>query len=308
MTRDNLYDRLTALNSAQLRFVVNKLVLDERFIAGTTAPSATVASDVYSQVQQRGPDMVDRCHRILDAMSSGSEALDWRRDSVGLRKAAAFLLVRRNVFLIVGILVLVAVWAIAPEGLLSQRRYVVAAFAALVIWTVYSNLQRALTHGSQIQSSEVLHRVIDQKGGFFGRSGDTEKIATLCEQAPLTVVIGESGVGKSALLRWGLPSALQERKSVDYLYVERCGEEWDEGPCHAIARALSQSLIPVLERQITVAPKPGIAELSRLIEDIYDLHHRTLVIALDAFDEYIREFRPDSLTKILMLGCRHALC
>jgi Novel STAND NTPase 1 len=47
------------------------------------------------------------------------------------------------------------------------------------------------------------------EGLFFGRDAEAEIIATNLLSSPLTVLYGDSGVGKSSLLRAGVPAHLR---------------------------------------------------------------------------------------------------
>jgi hypothetical protein len=262
--------------------------LDEKFISNvTSAPPATVATDIYAQLRQRGPVMIAECERILDGISIGLERPERVTTSLSLRNLLEFILVRRNAWLLIFVLLVIVAIAVPEESFIS-RTFGIAIIAAIVIWGMYLTVQRAVIQTSQIKSSDALHRIIDKKEGLLDRADDTAKIANLCERVPLVVLTGESGVGKSAVLRSGLASTFTERTTVDYVYVDRCGEEWDDGPRRAIARCLTQQLLPLLGSKLTASRNPTNAELIRLIEDIHASRRRTILIALDAFDEYIR--------------------
>src|SRR3954471_20298967 len=50
----------------------------------------------------------------------------------------------------------------------------------------------------------------DTRGFFFGRDRETEELARLVRRATLTVLFGQSGLGKSSLLQAGLFPLLRE--------------------------------------------------------------------------------------------------
>jgi hypothetical protein len=76
-------------------------------------------------------------------------------------------------------------------------------------------------------------------GALFRRLGREAEIATLLdrildEQVGLLVVMGESCLGKTSLLRAGLPSALERQPPIEYDYWEAVADRAATEPLTAI--------------------------------------------------------------------------
>ena len=87
-----------------------------------------------------------------------------------------------------------------------------------------------------------------EDGLLFQRLGRDHELAqllslTLNDQIPLIVVMGESGVGKTSLLRAGL-SYILKGQNVQYIYWEALPTESPERLLHAIQEQWQSSSIP----------------------------------------------------------------
>src|SRR5271166_2717450 len=84
------------------------------------------------------------------------------------------------------------------RGPTSQAAVIVVALVG--IWLVYLGSRRR----SRLLRPEALNLHVDDLGYLPGRAGDLLKLASLCRDRSLVFLVGESGAGKSALVRAGL--------------------------------------------------------------------------------------------------------
>ena len=74
---------------------------------------------------------------------------------------------------------------------------------------------------------------------FVGRQAETEVLLESCAGWPLVWLIGESGVGKSSLVRYGLLPRLRDDPKRFPVYISSWGLDWVQGPLDALAEALA---------------------------------------------------------------------
>ncbi len=130
---------------------------------------------------------------------------------------------------------------------------------------------------------------------FFGREQETAELVSLVGRAPVTVLYGQSGLGKTSLLQAGV---FPELKKLDYLPVWlRLDYEADAPP---LDRQILHALAAELERAHVSAPLPGDAEtlweyFHRRDVDFWGPRNRLLmpVLALDQFEEIFTLGRRD---------------
>ena len=161
-----LYDKLASLTSSQLQFLVNRLDLDSRFLT-SSAPPATIAAEVYAQVQQRGDEALTECKYILEdivvhSAQARRKALDAQEDNVVWGWARRYLWMLLLVTLLAG--------PIVSEVLAGRWPKVYATIIAVAIatWIAYLQLRPALSRASQVSSSEVLSTFVDKQEPVLG--------------------------------------------------------------------------------------------------------------------------------------------
>jgi conflict system STAND superfamily ATPase len=133
---------------------------------------------------------------------------------------------------------------------------------------------------------------------FFGREQETKVVAANAMASRLTVLYGESGVGKSSLLRAGATRYLMdiarenvERRGTPRLLVavfpsdeEGRRTTWRDDPIEGITSAIQQA---VASLGLEVAPpEPGATFCEMLAAWTEQLHSDVLLI-LDQFEEYL---------------------
>jgi hypothetical protein len=118
---------------------------------------------------------------------------------------------------------------------------------------------------------------------FFGRERERELIAANLTAARLTVLYGESGVGKSSVLRAGVVHPLRQQAREGAGFAVALYSTWsDEDPIEGIAEAAREAVEDVLGRD------PGAADgtLAERLRVWSDLVAGEIYLVLDQVDEY----------------------
>ncbi|MGA3218988.1 MAG: NACHT and WD repeat domain-containing protein, partial [Acidimicrobiales bacterium] len=131
---------------------------------------------------------------------------------------------------------------------------------------------------------------------FFGRESERDLIVASLKAARLTLVYGQSGAGKSSLLRAGVAASLREAARRD---VQRFGtaefvpvvfSSWRDDPIAGIAAAIDASAQEFVTSESTAPPAAGPAtppgSLAQLIETAASRAQASLLLIFDQFEEY----------------------
>ncbi len=128
----------------------------------------------------------------------------------------------------------------------------------------------------------------DESPYFFGREEEQLELAQRLERAPVTVVVGQEGVGKSSLLRAGLAATL-DRLSFEPVYLRlECG-----GAAHPVQQVRDEINRVLTDRKIDGAPfgeGQTLHEYFRLQEAGWvDASHKPVmpVLIFDQFEEVL---------------------
>jgi WD40 repeat protein len=133
---------------------------------------------------------------------------------------------------------------------------------------------------------------------FFGRDAEVEVVSANLLTAPLTLLYGDSGVGKSSLLRAGLVPHLKRLAEQENHYLGRppfevvIVDHWQGDPLAAIRERLESALSPRLGDQPAPVCKPG-----RFVEYLAEWTDRLgglLLFVFDQFEEYLRYHEGES--------------
>lgn len=124
-----------------------------------------------------------------------------------------------------------------------------------------------------------------------GRADDIEDVLANLADSSLVFLVGESGAGKSSLLRLGLLPKLEEDEKYLPLLVDSWGNDWKEGPREALSREVATKLDALLgeEARKELGLENGPFDSKRVVEILRFLkNHRGLVPVLlfDQFDDY----------------------
>ena len=135
----------------------------------------------------------------------------------------------------------------------------------------------------------------DSRSFFFGREPETEELVRLIRRHTLTVLFGQSGLGKSSLLQAGAFPVLREQ---DFLPLYLRLDHGPEAP--ALADQVKTALLTAYENAKADAPAPRPEEslweyFHRKDIDIWSAKNRLLtpVLAFDQFEEIFTLGRTD---------------
>ncbi len=121
---------------------------------------------------------------------------------------------------------------------------------------------------------------------YVGREDESDALSAAIKKHPLIWVSGESGSGKSSLLKLGVMPQL--KNSLDFLplYIDDWGKDWEAGPVNAVSRALRTSLESIGAKMLM--PNPPTAEaMGSALREVQICAHRIPVLILDQFDDYL---------------------
>lgn len=131
----------------------------------------------------------------------------------------------------------------------------------------------------------------DEADFFFGREQETRIVAGNLRAAPLTLLYGASGVGKTSLLRAGVVRHLRRQlQDVPRTRSERAPfaicvfSDWRDDPVRALMETVRASASAALEGEGLPSWRPGdsVAETLRSWTE----QVRTLLVILDQFEDY----------------------
>ena len=178
----------------------------------------------------------------------------------------------------------------------SRSDILIGVFAVLLLSGVsllWRMLQRRLQPRSRFSKPSALN--IGKKY-LIGRDDDIASLISRLHAAPLVFLIGESGAGKTALLRLGLLPQLSTAANHPFLpvYLDHWGSDWADGPQQALALELSRALefldTADRERVGLQGPLHGDQALA-VVERLYDELGRIPIFLFDQFDDYHTQHR-----------------
>ncbi len=148
---------------------------------------------------------------------------------------------------------------------------------------------------SRLLKPEALRLDRNNSEHLVGRSADIENLLQQCLLKPIVFLEGESGSGKSALIRSGLLPKLKNEKSVlPLMLADLWVDHWEKGPQNALKIAITDSEGFADDSQVdedaTSSPKPPIlqslADIEQTLAQLNDERARTALVIFDQFDDY----------------------
>jgi hypothetical protein len=124
---------------------------------------------------------------------------------------------------------------------------------------------------------------------FFGRDEERRVISDNLRASRLTLLYGESGVGKSSVLNAGVTPQLREDRDYSVVVFPQPGggrDSWRDDPIESLRRVIGENLSLCLPAQESTQPQPS--DLTALVRQFGTLLNRTLLVILDQFEEYFQ--------------------
>lgn len=198
-------------------------------------------------------------------------------------------------------------WLVALSLYLLLLPLAVAAFAAVtkdlpwyVSWSV-GGLAVALLIGlgaavysyvtttSRVAVPDTFNPDLPESGIFFGRSSEVDEICKSIAANPFVKLTGESGAGKSAIIKNCLLEVLRSGESYFPVYVESWGDSWNQGPVDSLFASLRTSLLEPWAPRPDNGSVPAVtrSSLFDFLARFETAYHRVPVIILDQLDDYL---------------------
>jgi hypothetical protein len=177
-----------------------------------------------------------------------------------------------------------------PVTRLLPTAYQVFVFPALLIAAI-ALILRAFFLSSPVRSRlvrpEALRLQRENRDHLIGRTEEIERLIRLASGSPLLFIVGESGVGKSALLGAGLVPKLAARGALLPVYIDSLsGPDWEEDAWRLLFLAL-QPLLPKEQRTAAgLHLLPGPDKRKQVLESLQSATAKTPLIIIDQFDDY----------------------
>lgn len=142
--------------------------------------------------------------------------------------------------------------------------------------------RRRFAHKSEMRTPQGLS--FDVKEHLIGRDADILNILKLIASERLIWLIGESGVGKSSLAKFGLAPKLEtDARWVPY-YIDNWGSDWDLGAVDALADAVKERFPgDTTPRSLS---QDSSSTLFSALNDFRKNRGRTPVLIFDQIDDY----------------------
>jgi len=121
---------------------------------------------------------------------------------------------------------------------------------------------------------------------FKGRDRDVGNLLNACVNACLVQLTGESGSGKTALIRSGLIPALELDRRLYPLYLDAWGQDWESGPLESLAAVIQQSLKDAERSALGLAHPVTSNDVFPLLASFREKEGRIPLIIFDQFDDY----------------------
>ena len=147
-------------------------------------------------------------------------------------------------------------------------------------------LLNGLARHSRLLRPEALLLRADKMEHLAGRSEDIDRLSKLCTDYAQIHLVGESGAGKSALVRAGLCPELKIHARLTPIYMDVWGQDWETGPYAALAGAFWETLSEKDQNSIGLTEPPKSEDLVEIIRLSKVKLGREPLLIFDQFDDY----------------------
>lgn len=161
------------------------------------------------------------------------------------------------------------------------------------LWLIWQGLARK----SRLLRPEALDLNTDNPEHLSGRHDDLQFLLTAVTLRPVVFLEGESGVGKSALIRAGLIPALRQTNIATHIipiYMNCYGNDWDQCLYVRLNAAIWRALTTIEKQKLGIH---NIDDWQQLVNTNYDTRsilnwlyqqlNQRLLLIFDQFDDYL---------------------
>ena len=150
----------------------------------------------------------------------------------------------------------------------------------LLLGLGFSGLNQFFSRRSRLLRPEKLLLKSNRPEHLKGREEDIIRLVKLCREEPLVWIVGDSGVGKSAILQSGLcPRLRSENLGLVPIYLDVLGSDWEAGPHNA----LRDALFDFLQGSKSIEQGSNIREV---LTKLRNEQRRITLLLFDQFDDY----------------------
>jgi hypothetical protein len=139
---------------------------------------------------------------------------------------------------------------------------------------------------SRLQHPEAFRLNASDPTHLVGRDEDIAAVEQACLNHPLVWLTGESGVGKSALVRAGLVPRFSDGGRLLPIYLDTWGRDWERSPRLALRDALWATLGPEEKAGLGLERSPPENDLAAILGRIREALARPSLLIFDQFDDY----------------------
>lgn len=170
-------------------------------------------------------------------------------------------------------------------------------YLALAIYMFRS--YRSFVKFSRLERPQAFRLDARDSGSLIGRDVDLDQLHSTVQRYRITLMDGESGCGKSALIMAGLVPRLMTENGLMPVSLRNWRDDWEHGPLVAMVDALHQALTEDQRQALGWISSPDLAEDSPILLTVLDnaldvllqkLGRRVLLIT-DQFDDYQAQHR-----------------
>ncbi|MEA3049540.1 MAG: hypothetical protein QOG84_1376 [Sphingomonadales bacterium] len=170
--------------------------------------------------------------------------------------------------------------------------------ALLLLLTSY----RIIVRKSRLLRPERFDLRVRTRADLFGRDADIDDLQDLVADHRLVFIDGESGSGKSSLVRYGLVPALVDVGELLPILISQYRGDWDVGLSQQTYGILWAALTEAERIRLRAANRPAVgsvnaAGVARLLDGIAEKLGRPVLLIFDQFDDYQLAHRARFLTE-----------
>lgn len=180
---------------------------------------------------------------------------------------------------------------------LSPNAWVSRGVAMALVVAVGSLLWRSFrrfAEASRVERPDAFTLRPQGPESLIGRTEDLDQLVKTVKRNRLTLLDGESGCGKSALVSAGLIPVLQRSDGLLPVTISDWGDDWERGPFSAALEALFNALSSAERERLKWTASPDLAadtpqlaaNLALQLRAVVEILDRRPLVVADQFDDY----------------------